>query len=43
MPFVKEVHGEGSWAKAMAVMSEATKMTEEVRELVPELSGFATE
>ena len=41
-PFVKdfeEIHGEGAWSEAMAMMSKASTITEELRELVPELSG----
>jgi len=34
-----EIHGEGSWAKAMDIMAEISTMTEEIRETVPELSG----
>ena len=44
-PFVMdfdEIHGEGAWSDAMAMMSKVSTINEELRELVPELGG-ATE
>lgn len=36
----EEIHGEGSWADAYEIMTQATVgMTEEIRELIPELGG----
>ncbi len=36
----EEIHGEGSWEETYEIMTQATTgMTEELRELVPELSG----
>jgi hypothetical protein len=38
----EEIHGEGSWAQTYEIMTQVTaEMTEELRELVPELSGSA--
>ena len=37
----EELHGEGSWTKAVELMEKITKMTEEVREGRPELGGLA--
>lgn len=40
--FVKDyeaLHGEGSWKKAMELLVKTSTITEEVRELVPELGG----
>jgi len=39
----ERVNGEGSWDTAMEFMRENTTMTEEVRELVPELSGTGSQ
>lgn len=38
----EEIHGEGSWAETYEIMTQVTvEMTEELRELIPELSGSA--
>ena len=38
----EEIHGEGSWAETYEFMTEVTvEMTEELRELIPELGGSA--
>lgn len=38
----EEIHGEGSWAETYEIMTQVTvEMTEELRMLIPELSGSA--
>jgi len=40
----EEIHGEGSWAETYELMTQVTvEMTEELRELVPELGGGSAE
>ena len=38
----EEIHGEGSWMETFEIMNQVTvEMTEELRELIPELGGSA--